>query len=146
MLAGKQIESTWESLIKQKAISKRAQAWKKPNCGPFQFEIRAWDIGPDDTDEIAERFQIKKGLVRSAIRAHKGVSVYRDGILVLPKSESSRDWLGLDLRRVSEVGTRLSTSQIVGFISISARDNPSIKDTSDRDAWPIRWTSSSSRT
>ena len=53
--------------------------------------------------------------------------------LVLPKSESARDWLGLDLRRISRVGTRLSTSQIVGYVSITAEDNPKIKDTSDRE-------------
>ena len=102
-------------------------------CGPFSFEVRAWDIATDDTQEIAERFEFQKTQVRKAIRAHKGISVYRDGVLVLPKSDNARDWLGLDLRRVSKVGTRLSTSQVVGYVSISAEDNPQIKDTSDRE-------------
>jgi len=105
----------------------------QPECGPFEFEIRAWDIGADDTREIAERYDIAKGNVRKEIRAHKGISVYRDGILVLPKSHDARDWLGLDLRRVSRIGTRLSTSQIVGYVSISADTNPEIEDTSDRE-------------
>ena len=52
---------------------------------------------------------------------------------MLPKSDKARDWLGLDLRRVSKVGTRMSTSQIVGYVSISAEDNPRIVDTSDRE-------------
>ena len=103
------------------------------HCGPFSFELRAWDIAPEDTQEIAERFELQKSQVRRAIRAHKGISVYRDSVLVLPKSESARDWLGLDLRRISRVGTRLSTSQIVGYVSITAEDNPKIKDTSDRE-------------
>ena len=64
---------------------------------------------------------------------YKGISVYRDHILVLPKSESSRDWLGLDAKRISRVGDRLSTSQIVGIINISSDDNPGIKDTTDRE-------------
>ena len=104
-----------------------------PDCGPFEFEVRAWDVGPDDTLEIAEHFGEAKANIRRAIRAHKGISVYRDGILVLPKSEDARDWLGLDLRRISKVGTRLSTSQIVGFVSISADQNKDIEDTSDRE-------------
>jgi len=103
------------------------------HCGPFSFEIRAWDIASDDTQEIAERFEFQKSQVRKAIRAHKGISVYRDDVLVLPKSDNARDWLGLDLRRVSKVGTRLSTSQLVGYVSISAKDNPQIEDTSDRE-------------
>lgn len=53
--------------------------------------------------------------------------------MVLPKSEEGRDWLGLDLRRISRVGTRLSTSQIVGYVSISAEKNKGIEDTSNRE-------------
>jgi C4-dicarboxylate-specific signal transduction histidine kinase len=106
---------------------------EKANCGPFSFEIRAWDIGSDDTQEISDRFDFKKSRVRKAIRAQRGISVYRDNVLVLPKSDKSRDWLGLDLRRVSKVGTRMSTSQVVGYVSISAEDNPRIEDTSDRE-------------
>ena len=57
----------------------------------------------------------------------------RDEILVLPKSDQARDWLGLDLRRVSKVGVRISTSQVVGYVAITGEDNPGIKDTSDRE-------------
>lgn len=103
------------------------------HCGKFQFEIRAWDIDSESIHEIAERFELKKMNVRKAIRAHKGISIYRDKILVLPKSENSRDWLGLDLRRVSRVGTRISTSQVVGSVFITKQDNPRIDDTSDRE-------------
>lgn len=104
-----------------------------PECGPFSFDIRAWDISSDDAAEIAEEFELKKTSIRKAITAHKGISVYRDRILVLPKSEKTRDWLGLDLRRVSRVGARLSTSQLVGYVAISAKANPHIADTSDRE-------------
>ena len=105
----------------------------RAHCGPFMFEIRAWDIGPDDTLEISERYDIQKNKVRSSIRAHKGISVYRDDVLVLPKSENARDWLGLDARRISKIGTRMSNSQIVGYVSITADNNPHIEDTSDRE-------------
>lgn len=106
---------------------------KESHCGPFTYEIRAWDLAAEDTSEISQKFNLEKSKIRQAIRAHKGVSVYRDDILVLPKTDDSRDWLGLDLRRVSKIGSRLSTSQIVGYVSISASDNPEIRDTSDRE-------------
>jgi signal transduction histidine kinase len=106
---------------------------KASGCGPFSFELRAWDMASDDLDEIAQRFEFQKSKVRKSIRMHKGISVYRDGILILPKSENMRDWLGLDLRRVSKVGSRLSTSQIVGYVGITVEGNPEIKDTSDRE-------------
>ncbi len=123
---------TWDQIVKANDdLSKYEKV--EPSCGSFDFEIRAWDIASEDTEEIAETFSENKSGVRKAIKAHKGISVYRDGILSLPKSENARDWLGLDLRRISKVGTRLSTNQIVGYVSISAENNPRIKDKSDRE-------------
>ena len=51
---------------------------RKAPCGPFGFEIRAWDLTSDDTLEIHERFNLTKNSIRKAIQAHKGISVYRD--------------------------------------------------------------------
>jgi len=126
------INRKWAEVVEGSDIGRKLKQ-DAPGCGRFEFEIRAWDLGQDDTEEIAGQYHLAKGYVRRAIRSHKGISVYRDGILVLPKSEDARDWLGLDLRRVSRVGTRLSTSQIVGYVSISAADNKRIEDTSDRE-------------
>ena len=104
-----------------------------PGCGPFEFEIRAWDLSQDDTRDIEAHFGETRRHVRGAIAAQRGVSVYRDDVLALPKSDGARDWLGLDLRRVSRVGDRLSTSQVVGYVRITKAGNPRIVDTSDRE-------------
>jgi signal transduction histidine kinase len=127
---------SWDTLKEDIARSDpRAKTFgDAPVCGPFAFEIRAWDLDPDSVTEAMERFQItKKSEVRAQIRAFKGISLYRDRVLVLPKGEGARDWLGLDLRRVSKTGTRMSTSQIVGYVEVSADANPRILDTSDRE-------------
>lgn len=102
-------------------------------CGPFSFEIRAWDLDSSSMESLKGRFKLEKSKIRSNISQYKGLSVYRDNVLVLPKSESARDWLGLDAKRISRVGDRLSTSQIVGIINISNDNNPGIKDTTDRE-------------
>ena len=127
-LSWKQVVSDAGSTTKESV--RKAQV---PLCGAFDFEIRAWDLRAEDTAEVADAHGLKRAQVRKAISAHKGISVYRDGILVLPKSDASRDWLGLDLKRVSRVGDRISTSQIVGYVGISADENPEISDTSDRE-------------
>jgi signal transduction histidine kinase len=128
----KAVKYDWEEVREQVNIP-NARSIAKPTCGPFTLEVRAWDIAAEDVLEIAERFDMQRSDIRASIRAHKGISVYRDGILVLPKSEASRDWLGLDIKRVSDVGKRLSTSQIIGYVSITAEDNPQVRDTSDRE-------------
>ncbi len=128
------MEQTWSQIQNDdRRTWKFSHSPQSACCGPFDFEIRAWDINPEGTAEISDRYGVQRRSVRSAIRYHKGISVYRDGVLTLPKSEGARDWLGLDLRRVSQVGRRLSTNQLVGYVSISAEDNPKIEDTSDRE-------------
>jgi signal transduction histidine kinase len=130
------LDCKWSQIYQSRSLKdseKQKLKEKGPCCGGFSFELRAWDIDAEGTQEIFECFDIQKTQIRKAISTHKGISVYRDGILVLPKSDNARDWLGLDLRRVSKVGTRLSTSQIVGHVAISAEGNSTIKDTSDRE-------------
>lgn len=102
-------------------------------CGPFSFEIRAWDLDTDSIGDVSDTFNIGRREVRSNIAQYKGLSIYRDKVLVLPKSNASKDWLGIDLRRVSSIGKRISTSQIVGMVNITSESNPEIKDTTDRE-------------
>lgn len=102
-------------------------------CGPFSFEIRAWELNSDSLDELSGRFSLGKRIIRNSIGDYKGISVYRDKVLVLPKTDTSRDWLGLDARRISQIGRRLSTKQIIGMVNISNDYNPDIKDTTDRE-------------
>lgn len=109
---------------------------KLPNysCGCFSFEIRAWDLDSDSIKDVSETFQIKRSDIRKTISKFKGLSVYRDNILVLPKSDATKDWLGLDAKRISKIGERISTSQIVGMVNISSVENPDLKDTTDRES------------
>lgn len=132
---------TWSEVLDdlQNDINKKAQKDYKalkdklPSCGKFSLEIRVWDRDSESIQDITELFSMKRATYKNALRAYKGLSVYRDGVLVLPKSESSRDWIGLDLRRVSRVGDRISTNQIIGIINISSSNNPNIKDATDRE-------------
>lgn len=103
------------------------------SSGSFSFELRAWDLDADSVGVISNQFNIGKRDIRNIISTYKGISIYRDNVLVLPKTDASRDWLGVDLRRVSNIGRRLSTNQIIGKISISSDKNPELKDTTDRE-------------
>ena len=132
---GAKYRYSWNSSDRKSSI--KSQLWptdiKPPSCGAFNFEIRAWDIDSASVDELSRRFDLNKATIRKDIRSYHGMSLYRDEIIVLPKSDSARDWLGLDLRRVSRIGVRMSTSQIVGYVAISSQRNKKIRDTSDRE-------------
>lgn len=132
---------TWNEILEdlQSELNKTSQknyrilSSKNPSCGAFKMEIRVWDRDAESIQDITELYSMKRSAYKSALRAYKGLSVYRDGVLVLPKSEASRDWIGLDLRRVGRVGDRISTNQIIGIIEISSSCNPHIKDATDRE-------------
>jgi signal transduction histidine kinase len=129
-LESKQLAEAWERINKE-----QKKEIAKTLSGPFEFEIRAWDIGREAIERYAGRLNLGQApnRVSKEIRTHSGVSLYRDSILVLPKSDKGRDWLGLDLRRISRLGRRLATNQIIGYVLTTAKDNPAIQDTSDRE-------------
>lgn len=133
----KDLSSKWIDVIKNIKNRRLIKSIKhsKPTCGSFNFEIRCWDIDPSSTEEISNLFNIKRQNVKDSIKYFMGISVYRDGILVMPKEERTRDWLGLDLRRVSHVGDRISTNQIVGCVYISSETNTLLKDASNREGF-----------
>ena len=124
----------WEQIFNSIRESDKDHLYSNSvQCGQFSFEVRAWDLQTEDTREISDKYEIRRSEIRKSINVFKGISVYRDNVLILPKTENSRDWLGLDIRKIARVGSRLGTSQIVGIVSISSKDNPGIKDTSDRE-------------
>ena len=116
---------------------KKRPDWQPTLCGPFQFEFRVWDFGKQSLLDLAQRFNLHEKItaLREQISDSEfaGISLYRDDVLVLPKSRESRDWLGLDGRRVSRVGSRLSANQIIGYATITAHKNRDLRDTSDRE-------------
>lgn len=118
---------------------------KLTECGPFDFEFRIWDLDKDSLFELDKRFDLREKVtnIRRLITdsPFSGISLYRDGILVLPKEirldkqvgAAEKDWLGLNLRRISRIGKRLSANQIVGYADISADINAALRDTADRE-------------
>lgn len=135
----KNLTISWEEIKKRCDSSLETIPYHEDvKCGQFEFEIRVWDLDNDSLSKIYEEHKnslASTKTVREIIANHKGISVYRDGILVLPKSETSKDWLGLDKKRIGRVGSNLSTSQIIGKIDITLKNNPNIQDTSSRETF-----------
>ncbi len=61
------------------------KAGNKLESGPFEFEIRAWDFDAESLEKLSTSIDMGKEQIRKSIRNYKGLSVYRDRILVLPK-------------------------------------------------------------
>jgi hypothetical protein len=104
-------------------------------CGPFSFDIRAWDREAKILSEYAaeSHLPMTAAEIRETLDQANGLFVYRDHFLVTPKRDEDRDWLGLEARRVNNPTKNLGLAQIVGAVKISRAHNPSLRDKSDRE-------------
>lgn len=106
---------------------------RKPQCGPFGLEFRVWDRDSDSLGKLASRIGLTIGDIRRELDEAAGIGIYRDSFRVMPYGEPNNDWLRLDLRRVQNPTMRLSNNQIVGYLIISADQNPDLRDQSNRE-------------
>jgi signal transduction histidine kinase len=104
-----------------------------PQCGPFSVEFRVWDRDQTSMIELARQYGPTTRDVRGDLDEAAGINIYRDGFRVLPYGEPRNDWLRLDHRRVQNPTLRLSNNQIVGYVLISADENPQLRDQSNRE-------------
>ena len=107
---------------------------QQESCGAVKLDLRVWDLDRDGLADIVRaeggRFRLRD--VRELIRQNSGVSLYRDGFRVQPYGDAENDWLGLGQRRVNNPTMRVSNNQVVGFLYVTADDNPELRDQANR--------------
>ena len=59
--------------------------------------------------------------------------VYRDGFRVPPYGGPDDDWLDLDRGALAAQGYKVNRAELIGKVDISARDNPSLRDQTNRE-------------
>ncbi|MGH2502315.1 MAG: ATP-binding protein, partial [Ktedonobacterales bacterium] len=101
---------------------------RAPVCGPFKLSLHAWDL---DTAGLRRASMDRR--MRDTLRTSCGVRIYRDGFRVWPYGERDDDWLELNQRRVNNPTLRISNNQVVGFVEITQRDNPDLRDRTSRE-------------
>lgn len=61
-----------------------------------------------------------------------GLLMYRDGFRVYPYAAPDDDWLELDQKALRGRSFKLNRGQFVGYVRITSRDNPNLKDQTNR--------------
>ena len=101
---------------------------RKSECGNFKFNFFIFDFAADKESNYYLDSKEKE-----IIRDHR-IYLYRDKIRVAPYGDSDNDWLETDKKRATgKAGGYLSNDQIVGFIDITKKDNPKLKDKTNRE-------------
>ncbi len=105
----------------------RKKGWKT-ECGDFGFSFFVFDF----STRAPLKYQIAK-TDKEIVRPHR-IYLYRDDIRVYPYGEPDDDWLHIDqYRGTKSAGAFLSNDQVVGVIEISQKDNPDLKDKTNRE-------------
>jgi signal transduction histidine kinase len=93
--------------------------------GDFLINLHVYDKSPD---KLKASNINKKDLAEWC-----GVSVYRDGIRIMPYGERGNDWLNLDNRRIQSPGMRVGNENVIGMIEINQDSNTHLKDKTNRE-------------
>lgn len=103
-----------------------------PKCGPFKIELRVWNRDIASLNAVSgNEFTVAE--IRRYLDFASGISIYRDGFRVLPYGQPREDWLRLDYRRFLRPTRNLSNNQIIGSIFVTSKDNPLLRDQSNRE-------------
>ncbi|MGB9631713.1 MAG: ATP-binding protein [Chloroflexaceae bacterium] len=94
-------------------------------CGPFHLTFYVWDRTQDYLNQ--------SGVARADLDAMSGVSLFRDGLRVLPYGEAGNDWLDLDKERINNPSQRIGNQQIIGFVEVQQEDTPGLRDKTNRE-------------
>jgi len=98
---------------------------KLPRCGPFWVNLYVWDRAKD--------YLAQAGISGKELNAQCGVSLFRDGLRVLPYGEPGDDWLLLDQERIQDPSGRISNNQVVGLIQVLQENNLQLRDKTNRE-------------
>jgi signal transduction histidine kinase len=100
------------------------QVSRSAECGPFWLNLYVWDRTGD--------YLQRAGISRNELDAHCGVSLFRDGLRVLPYGEPGDDWLLLDQERVQAPAKRISNNQVIGLVLVDQATSLQLRDKTDR--------------
>jgi C4-dicarboxylate-specific signal transduction histidine kinase len=129
-------ECDYEYICRHPAVAPRKRSGTDPlslgdhresrpaECGPFWLNLYVWDRTGD--------YLHRAGISRSELDAHCGVSLFRDGLRVLPYGEPGDDWLLLDQERVQAPAKRISNNQVIGLVLVDQETSLQLRDKTDR--------------
>ncbi|MDE2865552.1 MAG: sensor histidine kinase [Gemmatimonadota bacterium] len=97
-------------------------------CGDFVFHFFIFDFARGVSGRHVLNIRERKLLKDYRIY------LYRDGVRVLPYGDPDDDWLEIDkARATARAGNFFSNDQTVGWIDITHRDNPRLRDKTSRE-------------
>lgn len=98
------------------------------SCGSFGFQFYIFDF----SREFPNKYELNQAQ-KNILKNHR-IYLYRDGVRVYPYGDPEDDWLNIDVARgTGRAGDFFSNDQVVGWIDISQKNNPDLRDKTNRE-------------
>lgn len=94
-----------------------------PQFGPVKLKVYYLDKA------AKQSFSLRNGIKTAD---YGNIKVFRDNFRVLPYGEKENDWLGIDNEHAQGIFRTFGTRDLIGYVQISKRDNPILKDATSR--------------
>ena len=97
-------------------------------CGDFGFQFYIFDFARG----IAGQYMLTQA-EKNRLKEHR-IYLYRDDVRVYPYGDPDDDWLNIDVTRgTGRAGDFFSNDQLIGWIDITQKDNPNLRDKTNRE-------------
>lgn len=119
------IKGLW---IWKNVVERKRKASRRFECGNFKFQFYIFDFsrGIDGRHALST---IEKSLLKN----HR-IYLYRDDMRVYPYGDPDDDWLSIDVDRgTGRAGDFFSNDQVVGWVEITQKGNPELRDKTNRE-------------
>ena len=118
----------WRDRYHNKVAKEEASKKQVYSCGDFSFQFYIFDFAKG----IDARYLLTKE-EKNLLKNHR-VYLYRDGVRVYPYGDPDDDWLNIDISRGTvRAGNYFSNDQLVGWVDITHKHNPNLRDKTNRE-------------
>lgn len=114
-----------ERFLTYEENKKQLKEIRKPQIGDFIFFFYGYDL----KNPVENLKKVEKDFLKET-----SVYLYRDNVRVYPYGEIGDDWLMLSKYRAEDrAGSYFSYNDLIGFIFITQKENPKLRDAADRE-------------
>lgn len=115
-------------VAEQMPMDFRSESETRFACGDFAFHFHIFDFSRG----IGGRHELKQ-VEKNRLKEHR-IYLYRDDVRVYPYGDPDDDWLSIDVTRgTGRAGDFFSNDQVVGWIDITQKGNPGLRDKTNRE-------------
>lgn len=99
--------------------------------GPIEFELLIFEKDAN----ILNYTNLEKASLNEYLKANSGIKIYRDNIRVNDYGENENDWLGLNLKRLNQVGGNISTNIVIGSVKLDRLKSSALIEKTNREGF-----------